>query len=78
VAAQTGVSTTVQTYASRITNKFVYDFYSDGQIDSWQGTTSSFYNNGGYNTNKYRYILGGSPVSPSSTIPGGFVKVQSA
>jgi hypothetical protein len=82
VAAATGVSVTVQTYASRITNKFVYDFTSDGNMDSTTGNVTYYsagtYNTNGNNPNRYRYVLGGSPVSPSTTIPGGFVKVQSA
>ena len=57
VAAGT-FNTTV--YASRITNKFVYDFGSDGSLSSSIA--------GGYNPNKYRYRL----AAPNST----FVQVQ--
>lgn len=72
VAAATGVTATTNTYASKITNKFVYDFTSDGQIDS-TGGPATFLNNGGFNPNKYRYVLSSS-AGPNAT----FVKVQSA
>jgi hypothetical protein len=49
-------------YASRITNKFVYDFGSDGSASSSIA--------GGYNPNKYRYRL----ATPDAT----FVQVASA
>ena len=62
VANQTGVTITDSTYASRITNKFVYDFGNDGSLSDNIA--------GGYNPNKYRYRL----ASPDST----FVQVQSA
>lgn len=55
-------------YASRITNKFVYDFGSDGQIDSTNGITT--YYTSGYNPNKYKYRL----AAPNST----YVQVASA
>ena len=42
-------------YASRITNKYVYDFGSDGYLSTNTG--------GGYNPNKYRYHL----ATPDST-----------
>jgi len=72
VAAATGVAVTTNTYASRITNRHVYDFTSDGHTDSTSGT-ENFYNNGGFNANKYRYVLS-SNAGPNAT----FVKVQSA
>jgi len=62
VLGQTGVSITTSTYASRITNKFVWDYSSDG--------TLSANTNGSYNYNKFRYRL----ATPDST----FVQVQSA
>jgi hypothetical protein len=62
VPAYTGISVTTNTYASRITNKFVYDFASDGSLsDSIAG---------GYNYNKFRYHL----ATPDST----FIQVQYA
>jgi hypothetical protein len=70
VASQTGVTATDSTYASRITNKFVYDFNSDSYaIDGEIGTTSSYYTSN-YNPVKYRYRL----AAPDSI----FVQVQSA
>lgn len=71
VAATTGLAITTNTYASKITNKYVWDFTSDGQQDSTSGTVT-FLNNGGFNTNKYRYVLSSS-AGPNAT----FVKVQS-
>jgi hypothetical protein len=62
VAAQTGATVTDSTYASRITNKFVYDFGSDNNL-----STSIA---GGYNPNKFRYRL--------ATPDANFVQVQSA
>jgi hypothetical protein len=72
VAAATGVAVTTNTYASKITNKYVYDFTSDGHPDSTSGP-ATFLNNGGFNPNKYRYVLSSS-AGPNAT----FVKVQSA
>lgn len=71
VAAATGVTVSTSTYASRITNKFVYDFTSDGQQDSTSGTVT--YYTSGFNPNRFRYVLGSS-AGPNAT----FVKVQSA
>jgi hypothetical protein len=45
-------------------------------MDSTMGNVT--YYTSGYCPNKYRYKLGGTPVTPTTTIPGGFVKVQSA
>lgn len=60
----------VVSYASRITNKFVYDFGNDSYtIDGENGTVSTYYTSG-YNPNKYRYHL----ASPDST----FVQVNRA
>jgi len=71
VGAQSSVTgVTTSTYASRITNKFVYDFTSDGQMDSTNGTVT--YYTSGYNPTKYRYVLNSS-AGPNAT----FVKVQS-
>jgi hypothetical protein len=61
VTTQTGTITDT-TYASRITNKFVYDFGTDGILAA---NTA-----GGYNPNKFRYRL----ATPDST----FVQVKSA
>ncbi len=61
VAAQT-VNITNSAYASRIRNKHVYDFGSDGQLAANIA--------GGYNPNRYRYHL----APPDST----FVQVASA
>jgi hypothetical protein len=68
VAAATGVTLTTSTYASRIDNKYVRDFYSDGNQDSTSGTVT--YYTSGYNPTKWRYHL----AAPTST----FVQVQSA
>ena len=68
------VSGNTQTYTSNnasITNKFVYDFTSDGQMDSTNGTTT--YYTSGFNPNRFRYVLNSS-AGPNAT----FVKVQSA
>ena len=62
VAASTGVAVTTNTYASKITNKFVYDFGNDGQLSSSIA--------GGYNPNKFRYHLS----APDTT----FIQVQYA
>jgi len=71
VAAANGVTVNTSTYASRITNKFVYDFTSDGQMDSTNGTST--YYTSGFNPNRFRYVLN-SAAGPNAT----FVKVQSA
>jgi hypothetical protein len=60
IASAGTFNTTV--YASRVTNKFVYDFGSDGNLSDNIA--------GGYNPNKYRYRLS----TPDST----FVQVASA
>jgi hypothetical protein len=66
VAASTA---NVAVFASRITNKFVYDFGSDGnQIAGAIASSPTYYTNG-YNPNKYRYHL----ATPDST----FVQVVS-
>jgi len=62
VAGANGLSVTTNTYTSKITNKFVYDFGNDGN-----STTSIA---GGYNPNKFRYHL----ATPDAT----FVQVQYA
>jgi hypothetical protein len=55
VVAQTYSNVTNSVYASRITNRYVYDFGSNGSLSS--NIT------GGYNPNKYRYHL----AAPDST-----------
>jgi len=64
VPASNGVAVSTCTYASRINNKFVYDFGNDGNLTA--GTISS----NTYNPNKFRYHL----AAPDST----FVQVQYA
>ena len=64
VAAATGVAVSTCTYASRINNKFVYDFSSDGHLTA--GTIGS----NTYNPTKFRYHL----AAPDAT----FVQVQYA
>ena len=71
VAASTGTVATTNTYASKITNKYVYDWTSDGQKDSTSGTVT--FMTSGYNPNRYRYVLSSS-AGPNAT----FVRVQSA
>ena len=62
VATATGVSVTTNTYASKITNRFVWDYYSDGNASSSIG--------GGSNYTKYRYHL--------ATPDGTFIQAQYA
>jgi hypothetical protein len=64
VPASTGVTVSTCTYASRINNKFVYDFGNDGNLVA--GTIGS----NTYNPNKFRYHL----AAPDAT----FVQVQYA
>jgi hypothetical protein len=62
VPAAPGTTVSLCTYASRITNKYVYDYSSDGSLsDSIAG---------GYNYNKFRYHL--------ATPDGTFIQVQYA
>lgn len=74
VAAQTTLANAM-TLVSRIDNKYIHDFISDGNPDSSNGTLT-YYSNG-YNPTKFRYVLGGNAVSASATIPGGFARVIS-
>jgi len=64
------------TLVSRIDNKYIHDFISDGQPDSTNGTTT--YYTTGFNPTKFRYVLGGNAVSASATITSGFARVISA
>jgi len=68
VAAASGVSVTTNTYASKINNKYVWDWTSDGQKDSTSGTVT--FMTSGYNPNRYRYHL----AAPDAT----FIQVQYA
>jgi len=68
VAATNGVAVTSATYVSKINNRHVWDWYSDGQQDSTSGTTT-FYTTG-YNPTRWRYHL----AAPDAT----FVQVQYA
>jgi hypothetical protein len=69
VTSVTGTATvSTVLYASRIDNKFVRDFGSDGQMDSTSGTVT--YYTSGFNPNKYKYHF----AAPNST----FVQVQNA
>lgn len=63
------------TLVSRIDNKFIHDFISDGQLDSTGGTTTYYTN--GFNPTKFRYVLGGNAISSSATITSGFARVIS-
>jgi hypothetical protein len=74
VAAQTTLANAM-TLVSRIDNKYIHDFVSDGQQDSTNGTTT--YYTSGNNPTKFRYVLGGNAVSPSASITGGFARVIS-
>jgi hypothetical protein len=74
IAAQTVLANTM-TLVSRIDNKFIHDFISDGQPDSTAGTTTYYTN--GYNPTKFRYVLGGNAISASATITSGFARVIS-
>jgi len=62
------VAVGVCTYASKINNRHVWDWYSDGQMDSTTGTTT-FYTNG-YNPTRWRYHL----ATPDAT----FIQAQYA
>jgi len=62
VAAANGITVSTATYASKITNRFVWDYYSDGN--------SSTSINGGANYTKYRYHL----AAPDGT----FIQAQYA
>ena len=66
VPAYTGVTVSTATYASKINNRHVWDWTSDGQPDSTSGTTT-FYTSG-YNPTRWRYHL----AAPDST----FIQVQ--
>ena len=74
VAAQTVLANTM-TLVSRIDNKYIHDFISDGSPDSTAGTTTYYTN--GYNPTKFRYVLGGNAISSSATITGGLARVIS-
>ena len=65
-----GVAVSTTVYASRITNKFVYDFGSDNNAIAGENGVVPTYYTSGYNPNKYRYRL----ATPDST----FVQVKSA
>jgi hypothetical protein len=68
VVGVNGVTISTCTYASKINNRHVWDWYSDGQIDSTNGITT--FNTSGYNPTRYRYHLS----APDST----FIQVQYA
>jgi hypothetical protein len=66
VTAQPNTTVAVTAYASRINNKFVWDFGSDGSAVS---STSGNFTGTGFNPNRYRYHL----AAPDAT----FVQVAS-
>lgn len=68
VAAAPGTTVSICSYASKINNRHVWDWYSDGQMDSTNGTTT-FYTSG-YNPTRWKYHL----ATPDST----FIQVQYA
>ena len=68
VAAVTGVTVNTSTYASKINNKYVWDWYSDGSADSTSGTIT--FMTSGFNPTRYRYHL----AAPDAT----FIQVQYA
>jgi len=68
VAASTGTVVTTNTYASKISNRYVWDWTSDGSPDGTSGTTT--FMTSGFNPNRYRYHL--------ATQDATFVKVQNA
>jgi hypothetical protein len=74
VAAQTVLANTM-TLVSRIDNKFIRDFISDGYSDTTSGTIDYYTN--GFNPTKFRYVLGGNAISASATITSGFARVIS-
>lgn len=61
VASQSSISASAYTFASKIGNRYVWDWTSDGQPDSTNGSTT-FYTNG-YNPTRFRYHL----ATPDST-----------
>jgi hypothetical protein len=63
------------TLVSRIDNKFIHDFISDGVRDSTDGTLTYYTN--GFNPTRFRYVLGGNAISASATITSGFARVIS-
>ena len=67
VASQTGLSVSDYTFASRISNNYVWDWTSDGYQDSTNG--SSFYSSG-MNPNRFRYHL--------AAVDNTFIQVQYA
>jgi len=75
VSSSTYVLANTMTLVSRIDNKYVHDFISDGSQDSTTGTLTYYTN--GYNPTKFRYVLSGNAVSASATITGGFARVIS-
>jgi len=66
--ASSSVAVSVCSYASKINNRHVWDWYSDGQMDSTNGTIT-FYSNG-YNPTRWKYHL----ATPDST----YIQVQYA
>jgi len=63
------------TLVSRIDNKYIHDFTTNGTKDSTDGTVTYYTN--GFNPTKFRYVLGGNAVSASATITSGFARVIS-
>ena len=68
VAASTGTVVSTCSYASKINNKYVWDWYSDGSADSTSGTIT--FMTSGFNPTRYRYHL----AAPDAT----FIQVQYA
>jgi hypothetical protein len=68
IAAAPGTTVSICSYASKINNRHVWDWYSDGQPDSTNGTVT--FMTSGYNPTRWRYHL----AAPDST----FIQVQYA
>lgn len=68
VAASTTLANAM-TLVSRIDNKYIHDFISDGLIDSTTGTTT--YYTSGYNPTKFRYVLGGNASAQFARVISG-------
>jgi hypothetical protein len=68
VAASTVLANTM-TLVSRISNKFISDFISDGTPDSTSGTVT--YYSSGNNPTKFRYVLGGNATAQFARVISG-------
>jgi hypothetical protein len=75
VSSSTFVLANTMTLVSRIDNKYIHDFTTNGTRDSTDGTVT--YYTSGFNPTRFRYVLGGNAISASATITSGFARVIS-